>query len=160
MLNKGQLKQIFYHTAQRASIKTHVFCPINSKPTTQVYNAKTIAAYNNLAAVKQFAKSINTMTYEFENIPTTTAEACAKHCPIQPKQQMLTVAQNQIIKKTTLQQHNIPIKPFAKVKSLDKLQQAAKTINSPTILKTSCSEYDNKNQHILHSTNKARLIYT
>lgn len=159
MLGGGQLGQMFCHAAKRAGVKTHVFCPVDGEPATQVCDAKTIAAYSDLAAVERFAKSVDAVTYEFENVPAATAAACAKHCPVRPGQQVLAVAQDRIIEKTTLQQHGIPVGPFAKVESLDELRQAAKTIGSPAVLKTSCGGYDGKGQRVLHSADEAGLIY-
>ncbi len=159
MLGGGQLGQMFCHAAKRAGIKTHVFCPGDGEPATQVCDHKTIAAYNDLDAVEKFAQSVDAVTYEFENVPAATAAACAKHCPVRPGQQVLAVAQDRIVEKTTLQSHGIPVGPFAKVESLEGLREAAKTIGSPAVLKTASGGYDGKGQRVLHSADEAGLIY-
>ena len=159
MLGGGQLGQMFCHAAKRAGVKTHVFCPGDGEPATQVCDAKTIAAYDDLDAVEAFARSVDVVTYEFENVPAATAAACAKHVPVRPGQQVLAVAQDRIIEKTTLQSHGIPVGPFAKVESLDELREAAKTIGVPAVLKTASGGYDGKGQRVLHSADEAGLIY-
>ena len=159
MLGGGQLGQMFCHAAKRAGVKTHVFCPGDGEPATQVCDTTTIAAYDDLAAVEAFAQSVDAVTYEFENVPAATAAACAKHCPVRPGQQVLAVAQDRIIEKTTLQSHGIPVGPFAKVESLDELREAAKAIGVPAVLKTASGGYDGKGQRVLHSTDEAALIY-
>ena len=126
MLGGGQLGQMFCHAAQLAGVKTHVFCPVDGEPATQVCDHKTIAAYSDLAAVEKFAQSVDAVTYEFENVPAATAAACARYAPVRPGQQVLAVAQDRIVEKTTLQSHGIPVGPFAKVQSLDELRAAAK----------------------------------
>ena len=159
MLGGGQLGQMFCHAAKRAGVKTHVFCPGDGEPATLVCDEKTIAAYDNLEAVERFAQSVDAVTYEFENVPAATAAACAKHCPVRPGQQVLAVAQDRIVEKTTLQEHGIPVGPFAKVQSLDDLREAAKTIGVPAVLKTACGGYDGKGQRVLRSGDEAELIY-
>ena len=159
MLGGGQLGQMFCHAAKHAGVRTHVFCPGDGEPATQVCDEKTIAAYDDLEAVEKFAQSVDAVSYEFENVPAATAAACAKHCPVRPGQQVLAVAQNRIIEKTTLSKHGIPVGPFAKVESEEELQQAVKTIGVPGVLKTASGGYDGKGQRVLHSAEQADLIY-
>ncbi|MBX2852355.1 MAG: 5-(carboxyamino)imidazole ribonucleotide synthase [Phycisphaeraceae bacterium] len=159
MLGGGQLGQMFCHAAGRAGVRAHVFCPGDGEPATQVCDEKTIAAYDDLDAVERFAQSVDAVTYEFENVPAATAAACAKHCPVRPGQQVLAVAQDRIVEKTTLQDHGIPVGPFAKVQSLDELREAAETIGAPAVLKTASGGYDGKGQRVLHSADEAGLIY-
>jgi len=159
MLGGGQLGQMFCHAATKAGVRTHVFCPADGEPATQVCDEKTIAAYDDLDAVETFAQSVDAVTYEFENVPAATAAACAKHCPVRPGQHVLAVAQDRIREKTTLQSHGIPVGPFAKVESLNELRQAAKSIGAPAVLKTASGGYDGKGQRVLHSAEEAELIY-
>lgn len=150
---------MFCHAAKRAGVKTHVFCPGDGEPATQVCDAKTIAAYDDLDAVERFAQSVDAVTYEFENVPAATAAACAKHCPVRPGQQVLAVAQDRIVEKTTLQSHGIPVGPFAEVQSLEDLRAAVKAIGVPGVLKTASGGYDGKGQRVLHGCDEADLIY-
>ncbi|MEM6260812.1 MAG: 5-(carboxyamino)imidazole ribonucleotide synthase [Planctomycetota bacterium] len=159
MLGGGQLGQMFCHAAKRAGVRTHVFCPGDGEPATLVCDTKSIAAYDDLDAVEAFAQSVDAVTYEFENVPAATAEACAKHVPVRPGQQVLAVAQNRITEKTTLAKHSIPVGPFAKVETEDELREAAKTIGAPAVLKTASGGYDGKGQRVLHSGDEAELIY-
>lgn len=159
MLGGGQLGQMFCHAARRAGVKTHVFCPGDGEPATQVCDEKTIASYDDLDAIERFAQSVDAVTYEFENVPAATAAACAKHCPVRPGQQVLAVAQDRIREKTTLSGHGIPVGPFAKVESMEQLREAAQTIGAPGVLKTSSGGYDGKGQRVLHSADEAELIY-
>ncbi len=159
MLGGGQLGQMFCHAAKRAGYRTHVFCPTDGEPATQVCDEKTLAAYDDLEAVERFAQSVSVVTYEFENVPAATAEACAKHCPVRPGQHVLRVAQDRIREKTFLSEHGIPVGPFAKVQSLDGLKDAVKQIGMPAVLKTAGGGYDGKGQRVLHSGDDAELVY-
>lgn len=159
MLGGGQLGQMFCHAAKRAGVKTHVFCPADGEPATQVCDHKTIAAYDDIEAVERFAKSVDAVSYEFENVPAATAEACAKHRPVRPGTNVLAVAQDRIREKTTLQSHGIPVGPFAKVESEVELREAARAIGAPAVLKTASGGYDGKGQRVLHRADEAELIY-
>ncbi|MFN3168079.1 MAG: 5-(carboxyamino)imidazole ribonucleotide synthase [Phycisphaeraceae bacterium] len=159
VLGGGQLGQMFCHAAKRAGVRTHVFCPADGEPATQVCDKKTIAAYGDLDAIDRFAQSVEAVTYEFENVPAATAEACAKHCPVRPGTNVLAVAQNRIVEKTTLSKHGVPVGPFAKIESLDELRAAAASIGAPAVLKTAQGGYDGKGQRVLHRGDEAELIY-
>lgn len=164
MLGGGQLGQMFCHAAKRAGVRTHVLCPADGEPATQVCDDKTIAAYDDLEAVQRFARSVDAVTYEFENVPAATAAACAKHVPVRPGQHVLKVAQDRIREKTTLSGHGIPVGPFAKVESEDELRAAVASIGVPGVLKTASGGYDGKGQRVLHASGAggggdAELIY-
>ncbi|MEM9348179.1 MAG: 5-(carboxyamino)imidazole ribonucleotide synthase [Planctomycetota bacterium] len=159
MLGGGQLGQMFCHAAKRAGVKTHVFCPGDGEPATRVCDTKTIAAYEDLEAVEVFARSVDAVTYEFENVPAATAEACAKHVPVRPGQQVLAAAQNRIIEKTTLSSHGIPVGTFATVTSYDSLKIAVQSVGTPAVLKTASGGYDGKGQRVLHRGDENELTY-
>lgn len=159
ILGGGQLGQMFCHAAKRAGHRTHVFCPSDGEPATQACDEKTIAGYDDLAAVERFAKSVAVVTYEFENVPAATAAACAKHCPVRPGGHVLHVAQDRIREKTFLSDHDIPVGPFAPVHSLDELKDAVQRIGVPAVLKTAGGGYDGKGQRVLHNGDDAELVY-
>lgn len=159
MLGGGQLGQMFCHAAKRAGYRTHVFCPSDGEPATLACDEKTIAGYDDLEAVERFAQSVSVVTYEFENVPAATAAACAKHVPVRPGQNVLHVAQDRIREKTFLSDHNIPVGPFAPVKSLEELKNAVQRIGAPAVLKTAGGGYDGKGQRVLHNADEAGLVY-
>jgi len=159
MLGGGQLGQMFCQAAKRMGYRTHVFCPGDGEPATQVCDEKTIAAYDDLDAIERFARAVDVVTYEFENVPAATAAACAKHCPVRPGEHVLHVAQDRIREKTFLTENDIPVGPFAQVQSLDDLRTAAQTLGVPAVLKTSGGGYDGKGQRVLHSGDEAELTY-
>ena len=159
ILGGGQLGQMFCLAAKKAGYRTHVFCPGDGEPATLACDEKTIARYDDLAAVERFAQSVSVVTYEFENVPAATAAACAKHCPVRPGQHVLHIAQDRIREKTFLVENDIPVGPFAPVASLDELKDAAKHIGMPAVLKTSGGGYDGKGQRVLHRGDEAELVY-
>ena len=69
ILGGGQLGQMLAVAAGKLGYKTHIYCPDPDSPAFAVATRHTIAAYDDAAALKKFADSVDVITYEFENIP-------------------------------------------------------------------------------------------
>ena len=54
--------------ASRLGFKTHIFEPSENPPASNVASKFTRAEYDDYDALKQFASSVDVVTYEFENI--------------------------------------------------------------------------------------------
>src|SRR5690606_32946724 len=96
ILGSGQLGRMLALAARRSGYRIHVFSPEANSPAGQVADREFVAAYDDLAAVRDFARSVNVVTYEFENVPLATAETCAAIVPLRPGPQALRVAQNRL----------------------------------------------------------------
>ena len=59
---------------QNTNIETHVFCPDKDSPAKSYANRFTCADYLDENAISSFNKSVDYITYEFENIPKETLE--------------------------------------------------------------------------------------
>ncbi len=157
MLGGGQLGRMFADAAHTLGYRVHVFCPEPNCPAAQVADEHTAANYDDLAAVEAFAQTVAAVTYEFENVPAATAEACARHAPVRPGQHVLHAAQDRAREKNTLAAHGIPVTPFVAVEDEDKLRHAVAQLGCPAVLKTAAGGYDGKGQRVLHS--EAELTY-
>ncbi len=146
VLGSGQLGRMLALAARRSGYNIHVFSPEANSPTGQVANREFVAAYDDLDAVRQFAQSVDVVTYEFENVPLATAEACAAIVPLRPGAQALRVAQNRLREKTFFANNGLPTVPFAEVHSLADLRAGLMEIGCPAVLKTAVSGYDGKGQ--------------
>ena len=151
MLGGGQLGRMFTDAARALGYRVHVLSPDAEGPAAQVADVHTAAAYDDLEAVGRFAASTAAVTYEFENVPAATAAACAVHAPVRPGQNVLKVAQDRTVEKTTLVELGVAVGPFAPVDSPDALRAAVKTLGCPCVLKTAGGGYDGKGQRVLRS---------
>ncbi len=70
ILGGGQLGRMLSVAASRMGFKTHIFEPEENPPASHVSDLLTTAAYNDNEALEKFAKSVDVITFEFENIPT------------------------------------------------------------------------------------------
>ena len=69
ILGGGQLGRMLALAAARLGMKTHIFCPDAESPAFDVTPRRTVAAYDDEAALASFADAVDVVTYEFENVP-------------------------------------------------------------------------------------------
>lgn len=146
VLGSGQLGRMFALSARQMGYRVHTFSPESDTPTGQVADAETCAAYEDLKAVRDFAKSVDVITFEFENVPFSTVQAAEHFAPVFPKGEILHTTQNRLREKTFLLQNGFPVTPFRHIKTLSELQNAVAEIGFPSILKTAGFGYDGKGQ--------------
>src|SRR3954466_11336072 len=84
VLGSGQLGRMFAIAARRMGYRVHTFSPDADTPTGQVADVEVIGAYEDLDAVRQFARDVSVVTFEFENVPAPTAQAAAEFAPVRP----------------------------------------------------------------------------
>jgi 5-(carboxyamino)imidazole ribonucleotide synthase len=70
--------------ASRLGLKAHIFEPGANPPAGHVADQVTTASYDDEAALHRFAQSVDVITYEFENIPTSALDILEQIRPIHP----------------------------------------------------------------------------
>jgi 5-(carboxyamino)imidazole ribonucleotide synthase len=146
VLGSGQLGRMFAIAARRMGYRVHTFSPDTDTPTGQVADVEIQADYNDLDAVRAFARNVAVMTFEFENVPAATAEAAAAEAPVRPAGSVLHTTQHRLREKTFLSRSGFPVTPFAPVRTLADLRAALGTLGCPAVLKTAGWGYDGKGQ--------------
>ena len=155
VLGSGQLGRMFALAARRMGYRVHTFSPDTDTPTGQVADREIVAAYEDLDAVRDFARQVSVVTFEFENVPAETADAVAEIVPVRPGGQVLHIAQNRLREKRFLARQGIPCAPFCHVASLSELGAALRELGTPAILKTAGFGYDGKGQVRINSLGEA-----
>jgi 5-(carboxyamino)imidazole ribonucleotide synthase len=107
---------------------------------------KTVAAYDDEAALRAFAAQVDVVTYEFENVPAQTAAFLSARKPELPNPKVLATTQDRVTEKEFVNGLGIPTAPFAAVSTAEELARAAEKIGRPSILKTRRFGYDGKGQ--------------
>ncbi len=151
VLGSGQLGRMFTIAARRMGYRVHTLSPDSDTPTGQVADEEVTAAYDDLEAVHQFARRVQVVTFEFENVPTTTTEAAARHAIVRPAGTVLHVTQHRLREKTFLSEIGFPVTPFRVVRNIDDLKAAINALGTPGVLKTASFGYDGKGQHTVCS---------
>lgn len=155
ILGGGQLGRMLAVAAARLGLKTHIFEPGANAPASDVAHQVTTAAYTDEAALKAFAASVDVITYEFENIPTSALDTLEALKPIHPNRRALATSQDRLVEKTFLRDLGLQTAPFADVPNEAALTQALQTIGAPAILKTRTMGYDGKGQSRIMSPSDA-----
>jgi len=145
VLGSGQLGRMFAIAARRMGYRVHVYSPDHDTPTGQVADLETSAKYDDLEAIEVFSKSVDVVTFEFENVPLATVEAVANHVPVRPNGQVLHTTQNRIREKTFLQDHGFPVAKFHVLRNESDLAEVPEEL-IPGVLKTAAWGYDGKGQ--------------
>jgi 5-(carboxyamino)imidazole ribonucleotide synthase len=156
VFGSGQLGRMFAIEARRMGYRVHTFSPESDTPTGQVADYETIAEYEDFDAVKCFARSVDVVTFEFENVPSLCAETAAQFAPVHPRGEVLHIAQNRLREKTFLQSNGFPITDFRYVKTPEELKNAVSEIGVLSILKTAGFGYDGKGQAKIKSAEDAK----
>ena len=155
VLGSGQLGRMFAIAARRMGYRVHTFSPDSDSPTGQVADKEIAASYEDLEAVSEFARRVSVVTFEFENVPSATADAAARFAPVRPAGQVLHITQHRLREKTYLREHGFPVTPFRAVHSLVELQAAIQELGCPAVLKTAGWGYDGKGQVKIRSADEA-----
>jgi 5-(carboxyamino)imidazole ribonucleotide synthase len=142
----GQLGRMIAMAAARLGYRVHVFADEKDSSAAQVTNRATVAAYDDLEAMRRFAKEVDVATIEFENLPVEGLRAVAETTPVRPSPDVLAICQDRLIEKEFLKKLDVPTAPFAGVASEDELRDALARIGAPAVLKTRRMGYDGKGQ--------------
>jgi 5-(carboxyamino)imidazole ribonucleotide synthase len=132
--------------AAKLGFKCHIYAPEADSPAFQVAAAHTIGAYTDFAALGRFAKAVDVVTYEFENVPGETASFFEGLVPLSPSAAALRTTQDRVEEKTFIAALGLPVAPFAAVADEESLEAAIARIGTPAILKTRRFGYDGKGQ--------------
>ncbi|MCY4288681.1 MAG: 5-(carboxyamino)imidazole ribonucleotide synthase [Aestuariivita sp.] len=146
ILGGGQLGRMLSVAASRLGFKTHIFDPHPDNPAEQVAAKTTIAPFSDTTALREFARTVDVVTYEFENIPTSALDTIEAYCSIHPNREALRISQDRLIEKNFLQSLGLNTAPFANIPDRSTMQEALEGIGTPAILKTRRLGYDGKGQ--------------
>ncbi len=155
VLGSGQLGRMFTIAARRMGYRVHVLSPDTDTPTGQVADVEVQTGYDDLDAIARFARQVDVMTFEFENVPATAIAAAARHVPIRPGGHVLHTTQHRLREKTFLRDAGLPVTTFAAVHSPQELSAAMDSVGFPAILKTAAWGYDGKGQVRIASRQQA-----
>ncbi|MCY3992705.1 MAG: 5-(carboxyamino)imidazole ribonucleotide synthase [Caldilineaceae bacterium] len=147
VFGSGQLGRMLAMEARRMGYRIHTYSPEHNSPTGQIADFEYAAPYNDAAAVRSFAKGVDALTFEFENVPSLVAETAeAEGVPVRPSGSILHAAQNRQREKSMLTRAGLPVTPFRAITDIKQLAEAVHEIGFPAILKTAAFGYDGKGQ--------------
>jgi 5-(carboxyamino)imidazole ribonucleotide synthase len=150
---------MFAIAARRMGYRVHTLSPERDTPTGQIADVETAAPYDDLDAVRGFARGVRVVTFEFENVPAAAVSAAAEHAPVFPSASALATTQHRAREKTFLQKVGLPTTPFVPVHAIEDLRTGLARLGCPAILKTAGSGYDGKGQHQIDGADEAETAW-
>ena len=151
LMGGGQLGRMFILAARSMGYRVNVFVPEDNSPAGQLADVEMSRDYLDEEAVREFARGVDVVTLEFENIPLQSMTWAAEHCEVRPRGEILHTTQNRIREKEFLASHGFPLPAWAPVNSGEDLAAATAKTGYPAILKTASFGYDGKGQRQLKS---------
>lgn len=101
--------------AARLGLKTHVHSDDPESPAFDVTVRATHGSYTDLPHLELFAREVDVVTYEFENVPVDAARHLAQTVPVRPGARALEVSQDRLAESGFVSEQGIAVAPFAEV---------------------------------------------
>jgi len=139
----GQLGKMMILEAKRLGFFVAVLDPDPVCSAASICDALIVADLHDEAAFVQFARQVDVITYEFENINAAALEKLEQQGHvIYPSVKSLKTIQNKLLQKQALESAGIPVPRFVKVQSTQDVAKAGETFGYPMMLKTTTGGYD------------------
>jgi 5-(carboxyamino)imidazole ribonucleotide synthase len=155
VLGSGQLGRMFTMAARRLGYRVHVLSPATGTPTGQVADVEIVAPYDDLEAIAAFARGVDVVTFEFENVPAEATDAASAIVPVRPSGMVLHISQQRAREKAYLADKGFPVTPFAWLRQSEDLAGALAAVGLPAVLKTASFGYDGKGQLLVETSDAA-----
>ena len=126
-----------------------VYSPQSRTPAGDVAFAEVSASYEDEEALGRFARAVDVVTVEFENIPATALEFLERTVPVRPGPQALYLTQNRGREKEFLKRQGLPHARTVRVPGPADLDRALESTGTPAVLKTAGFGYDGKGQLLI-----------
>jgi 5-(carboxyamino)imidazole ribonucleotide synthase len=152
IIGGGQLGRMIAMVAAQLGYKCHIYAPEPDSVAAEVSADFTCAPYEDRAALERFARTVDVITYEFENLPVESLSCLAELKPVHPSFASLETAQDRLREKRFMATLGARTAPWRSIDSQVDLEAAMAEIGPRAILKTRFSGYDGKGQVRLASS--------
>jgi 5-(carboxyamino)imidazole ribonucleotide synthase len=158
VLGGGQLGWMLARAGDPLGIRCRFLDPSPEAPAGRA-GELVLGAYDDPAALDRFADGLTIFTYEFENVPVSSARRLAARGRVFPPPQALEVSQDRLAEKRFLESVGIPVPPWRPVATLAELDRAVAELGCPAVLKTRRLGYDGKGQHVIQTPGDAERAW-
>ena len=114
--------------------------------------ATMVGDYNQVEVVREFAKTVDVITFDHEHVPLAVLRALeADGVSVQPPSKALAFAQNKLHMRKRLTELGLPMPAWAEIQTADQLEQFIAANGGVAILKTPIGGYDGKGVRVVRS---------
>ena len=145
IIGGGQLGSMLSEAARKLNIKTIIYCDDPNAPAKNFCDDFIYAEYSNKDKIYEFAKKVDVITYEFENIPYETLNEMNKLVSVLPKPSVNRLIQHRLAEKDFINKLNIRTTRYVSIEKKTDLDTLEDFL--PGILKTTTMGYDGKGQY-------------
>lgn len=148
IIGGGQLGRMICRSAAQLGYQTHIFAPDADCPAAQLANFCTVGSTTDRALLIQFARQVDVITFEFENVDIDNVRHIETLCPIYPRPDIVAITRDRAKEKQFLNDINISTAPWMLLPPHGEMLQE---LSFPAIVKTTRDGYDGKGQMTVHN---------
>jgi 5-(carboxyamino)imidazole ribonucleotide synthase len=159
ILGGGQLARMLVLEAHDMGMITKVYSPDPQGCARQVCGEYIQGSWDNQQQILKFVSSCDVVTFEFENIPSTTLEMLSLTATVYPQPSVMKICQDRQMEKSLCQLLGIPTASWQTITSLEQLQAFAAMCNHRCVLKTATQGYDGHGQVVITNEEQIPAAY-
>jgi 5-(carboxyamino)imidazole ribonucleotide synthase len=146
IIGGGQLGRMLSIAAAQLGYRCFIYAPEADGPAGDVCARWVQGDYADEQAIAAFAKTVDVVTFEFENVDPAPLRRMAEQAPLFPPIEALEIGQDRIREKSFAAECGGRTADWAVVNSREDLDRALIELGTPAILKTTRLGYDGKGQ--------------
>ena len=151
VIGGGQLARMMIAPARALGLEIKVLAEAEGSPAQQA--ATQVGDYTQLEVVREFAKTVDVITFDHEHVPLTILESLeAEGVIVEPSSKALRFAQNKLDMRSKLTELGVPCPAWAKITTAEELDDFIRIHGGVAILKTPIGGYDGKGVRVVRSS--------
>ena len=159
IIGGGQLGRMLCAAAARLGLETVVLAPEADAPAAQLASRFMAAAYEDEAALAAFARAVDVITFEFENLPVESLRRLAAAKPVLPDPEVLAITQDRLSEKLLVESAGLLPAPWRRIDAPGDIEEALAAFGE-IIVKTRRFGYDGKGQWRIRRASDIPAVWT
>ncbi|WP_237342946.1 5-(carboxyamino)imidazole ribonucleotide synthase [Wolbachia endosymbiont of Folsomia candida] len=149
IIGSGQLGKMTAIAAAKLGQKIHIFANAKDDPACSLADNVIVADFSDKKALESFAKNVDLVTIESENIPCSVIDVIEQHKDFYPGKKALYISQNRLREKDFIRDVNIKTADYKSIQNYDELLKNCEFFGYSARLKTAEMGYDGKGQYVI-----------
>jgi 5-(carboxyamino)imidazole ribonucleotide synthase len=161
MVGGGQLARMTHQAAIALGQTLRVLAESEGDPAAQVSPDVVIGSHTDLEALRGVADGATVLTFDHEHVPSELLEKLvAEGVNVAPPPGALVHAQDKLVMRRRLEALDVPVPRYAEIRSVDELDDFARRIAGPVVVKAVRGGYDGRGVRMARDPSHAIEIAT